>query len=543
MANEIYNHKNTKSRIAFMLAVMVVMILQLTNISSRAQERESSETVTFEIKGFTIEGNTLLTEDELKDLLTAHVGQSMTAADVEKARDSLESFYHKSGYIAVLVNIPEQDVESGLIRLEVIESRIRKVRVSGNRYFTQESILKRLPSLKEGGIIYLPAIQQEFALINRNSDFKVSPTLVPGKEVGIIDIDLKVVDKLPLHGSLEVNNRSSHDTTSLRANGSLTYSNLWQKEHSFSLQYQTSPQDMDEVQLVSGSYVLSAPWNNNHVMAIYAVWSDSDNAFGEGFQVIGKGKIFGARYIMPLPSLEKYTHNVTLGLDYKDFNEDVNFEDTEEEGLKTPITYMPFSASYTGGLSDELGKTQFSLGFNMAFRNLITDQREFETKRYLARGNYLYMTAGIERTSKLPYGMSLFAKAGGQIASEPLISNEQYVAGGMESVRGYKESEISGDNALYGTANIYFPELSGLWNSKGPITGLPYIFYDRAKVWKKDPLEGEDGSNMIHGAGAGIKGNLLKGLEYRVDWAMALKDTDKVKSGDNSYYFRVTYGF
>jgi hemolysin activation/secretion protein len=545
MINKTHYYKNVKakSRAAFIFLAIVVMMLQSTIISSNAQEQEKSEVVTFEIKGFTLEGNTLLTDEDRNTLLAGYVGQSKTSTDVEKARDTLESFYHKSGYPAVLVNIPEQDVESGLVRLEVIESRIRKVNVTGNRYFTKTTIMKMLPSIREGGLIYLPSIQQDFALANRNSDLKISPALVPSKELGAVDINLKVSDKLPLHGSLELNNRSSHSTTSLRANGSISYNNLWQKEHAISLQYQTSPKDRQEVQLLVGSYIITTPWNKDHTLSFYGVWSDSDNAFSDGFQVVGKGSVLGARYTIPLPLLEKGYHSITLGIDYKNFKEDVNFIDSEQEGLRTPIKYVPLSSSYTAVISNGNGKTQVDIGLNLALRNLGAEQREFEIKRYNARGGYLYFTGGMSRSQNLPYGMSVVAKVDGQIASEPLISNEQFSAGGMESVRGYKESEASGDTACHWMLNVNFPDLAELFNSKEKFNGIPYLFYDGAKTWKKDPLEGEDKSNNLQGAGIGLKGSFLKNFEYKLDGAIALDKTDNVDRGDKSFYFRVKYGF
>ena len=56
----------------------------------------------------------------------------------------------------------------------------------------------------------------------------------------------------------------------------------------------------------------------------------------------------------------------------------------------------------------------------------------------------MYFTAGMERDHKLPSGMGLFLKLDGQIADQPLISHEQYIAGGMTNVRGYKEAEALG---------------------------------------------------------------------------------------------------
>ena len=83
----------------------------------------------------------------------------------------------------------------------------------------------------------------------------MTPVLRPGKTPGTVEVDLKVKDELPLHGSLELNDRYSTDTSRLRLSAMLRYDNLWQKEHSFSLQYQTAPEKPGEVKVWSGTYL------------------------------------------------------------------------------------------------------------------------------------------------------------------------------------------------------------------------------------------------------------------------------------------------
>jgi hemolysin activation/secretion protein len=500
--------------------------------------QSAEDAVTFEISAYEVEGNTLLDEGSMRELVEKFTGPSQTADDVEKARDALEKLYHNAGYPAVLVNIPQQTVEDGVVRLEVIESTIGRVRVTGNRYFTHESILKDLPSFRAGQILYVPKIQEDLAGINRNPDMNVAPVLSPGSEPGTIDVELRVKDNLPLHGSLELNNRSSHDTTDLRLNGLIRYDNLWQKEHSVSFQYQTSPEDRDEVQAIAGSYVLPAPWKEEHLLALYGIWSDSDTAFGEGFEVVGRGQIFGLRYVMPLPPKGLYGHSVTAGLDYKDIEEVLGFQAGGEDEV-TPVTYVPLSFTYSASLPDRTGFTSFSAGVNMAFRGLFTNEREFEVKRFRAGGNYIYATAGIERTQKLPKGWGLFAKLDGQIADQPLISNEQYSAGGMESVRGYKESEVLGDDAIHGTVELSWQDLSNLLGLGERFYFLPYAFYDYARLWVKDPLPGQDESEKLAGTGVGVRGNVGAHLEYEVNWGVALEDTDRTEKGEQRVYFMV----
>ena len=503
---------------------------------------EPPEEVTFEIRRIVVEGNTLLGDEQISKVVDEFIGPDKTALDVEKAREKLEGLYHKEGYPAVLVNIPEQTVDEGIIRLQVIESKIGEVRVTGNRYFTLENILKDLPSFRPGKILHIPSIQADLNKVNNNPDLNVSPILMAGREPGTTDVELKVKDQLPLHGSIELNNRSSHDTTDLRLNTVIGYHNLWQKEHSISLQYQTAPEKTEEVQVMAGSYMFPAPWSDENMLVLYAIWSDSETAFGEGFQVVGKGNIFGARYVIPLPAYKTYAHNITIGIDYKDFDETIGFQN-EEGGTKTPVTYVPLSFSYSASLPDSTGFTQFSAGANMALRGMVTDRKEFEIKRYKARGNYLYLTAGVERTQKLPAGMGLFLKFDGQISDQPLISNEQYSAGGIESVRGYKESEELGDNAIHGTIELLAPDLAGIFHLPKKFSFTPYLFYDTADLRIKDPLPGEDRSITIDGTGVGVRGYVTRYIEYGLDWATALADTDRTEKGDSRICFKVKCEF
>jgi hemolysin activation/secretion protein len=527
--------KRTALHVFCLLAAVMGVCLLRCGICSAAEVAETG----FEIRDFEMTGNTIFPMEKLRDAVAPYRGTGKTAADVEKARDALEGLYHEAGYPAVIVNIPEQTLKEGIVKLEVIESRIGRVRVTGNRYFTEEKISRGLPSLRPGEILYLPKVQEEVNRLNRNPDFKVNPSMAPGVAPGTIDIELKVEDRLPLHGYLELSNRASPDTTELRLNAMVRYDNLWQREHSAAIQYQTSPQKTEEVQVIGASYVLPAPWEQDHQLAFYAIWSDSDTAFGEGFRTIGKGEIFGLRYVMPLQPYKLYAHNITLGIDYKHFDQTVGFTTGSGETTETPISYLPFSVSYSASLPDEGGTTQFSAGLNMSFRGVVSDEREFELKRYKAHADYLFATAGVQRAQKLPWGMSLFVKVDGQMSDQPLIDNEQYVAGGMESVRGYKESEVTGDNAVHGTIELTFPDPLDKTPAGKKFQMSPFLFYDAAKLVIRDPLPGQDDSITIQGAGVGMRGSILRNIEYEVDGAVAMNSTDNTESGDLRFYFMV----
>lgn len=497
----------------------------------------------FEIRQFVVEGNTLYPPELLDEILNYHVGPAKTSADVEQARTELESFYQETGFLRVMVNIPEQMVEEGIIRLQVLESRIGQVLVNENRYFTKAGIMRLLPSLRPGQVLYIHDVEKELNALNANPDLTVKLSLQPSRKLGVDDIVLTVEDQLPLHASLEVNNRSSHNTSELRLNGTVRYDNLWQRKHSASFQFQTAPLEPKEVKVLGGSYVLPVPWQPKHHLAGYALWTDSETAFGEGFNVVGNGFIVGARYLVPLEPLQKYYHSVSFGVDYKDFEETLGFVGEDEEDTETPISYLPFSIGYNGTLLDESGTTKLQASLNWAFRGLVGSEEEFANKRSGARGDYLYLSLSLDREQQLAWDMDLSLAVKGQLASEPLISSEQFSAGGMESVRGYKESDSLGDHGVRASVEWLLPELGKVAGWQNWLEMRPYLFYDYARLWIKDALAEQTDRFQLQGTGFGLRGEIWQMFDYEVDLALALSATDRADSGETRAHFRMKYHF
>jgi hemolysin activation/secretion protein len=285
------------------------------------------------------------------------------------------------------------------------------------------------------------------------------------------------------------------------------------------------------VEAISASYILPAPWEKEHQWVLYGMWSDSDVAFGEDFQMVGKGNIYGTRYVIPLPPYKLYAHNFTFGLDYKDFKNSL---------IEVPVTYVPLSFSYGSILQDGWGgMTQFNAALNISFRGLVSDRKGFDYNSYKGRANYIYFTAGIQRDQKLPLGMGLMLKIDGQVADQSLVVNEQYAAGGMESVRGYKESEEVGDDAVHTRAELSFPNPVEKFGICKRLQLTPYIFYDFALLTVNDPSPGQSSSFRLEGTGAGMRGSLTKYLEYEADWAIALNGTEQTQLNSNRFYFKL----
>ena len=537
------------------LACLCLVAVALAHAEGTPQDAAVAETArpeaatqpAFAIMEYRIEGNTVLPAQTVERVVYPHLGEGRTIADVEQARKSLEAAYHKAGYSTVFVDIPEQDVVNGVVRLRVTEGRVGRVRVTGSRYYSLGRIRAQVPALAPGAVPYLPDVQQQMGAVNRAAaDRQVTPVFRAGRTPGTVDVELKVRDESPLHASLEANNRYSANTTHTRASAQLRYDNLWQREHSLSLQYQTAPENTDEVRVASATYLFRAD-DSDHLTALYAVHSRSNVAVVGDISVIGTGDIVGVRRIVPLPPGGRLFHSLSLGADIKDFDESIL---QGADDVQTPIRYVPLSLSYNGGLAGEKVANQFSAALNFSLRSL-SDKKvdclgqevdQFECKRYLARPNYLYLRADYRRTQKLPHGMSWLARFGGQLAGRPLISNEQYSVGGADSVRGYLESERLGDDGWQ--AGLEWRSDSFAGEMSPGLSELRFlIFTEAAALNINEALPDQPTRYRLAGSGAGLRFGAGKYLKGEADWARAHKDGAVTRKGEDRLHFRLEAGF
>ncbi len=492
----------------------------------------------FDVWEFRVAGSGVLDRKATERALYSHLGPGKTIADVENARQALEAAYRSAGYSTVFVDIPEQTVDAGLVRLNVTEGRLDRLRVTGARYFSNRQILAKLPSLLPDSVPHFPDVQRELAALNRvTPDRSVTPVLRAGRLPGTVDVELKVADDLPLHGSFEVNDRYTADTSKLRSSVTLSYDNLWQKAHTLSLQYQTAPQDRSDARVAAGTYVARFE-KTNDILALYAVNSNSDVATIGTLSVLGKGKIFGVRGIRPLDSIGRFAQSLTLGIDFKDFDENIRV--TETDGVATAIKYVSWSASYGFGWTMQHSRSDFTLGASWGMRGFGNDDYEFEQKRFKARANYAYLS-GTAQHSREVFGKARFVtRFGWQYANQPLISNEQFSAGGASSVRGYLEAERLGDAGAFLSLELHLPSLL----KTARVADMHFIgFIDSAELWLQDPLPAQESTARLQSVGAGFRFSGIHGLTAEIDWARVLRDGANVLDGEDRLHFRLGYGF
>ena len=319
---------------------------------------QSSDTAaqSFDIWEYEVEGNSVLDIPRIERALQAHLGPGRAMADLEAARAALEQAYQAAGYLTVGVDIPEQDISTGVVRLQVIEGRVAHLWVSGSRWHDQGRIRATVAEFSPGQVPEFNRAQQQLAQVNAEPGQRVQPVLRPGRLPGTVDIDLQVNDELPLSGTLELNNQHADGTARERLQAGLRYANLFQLGHALSLNLVTAPAaprqstawiTQYQVPLAAGGS-LSLGWTH----------SSSDLETLGGTQVLGRGDTWTLRRGWALNTAE-LAASLSLGIDYKQLDETTRFGSDE---VATPLRYAPLQVSGSLAWSGEHARWQLQSG-------------------------------------------------------------------------------------------------------------------------------------------------------------------------------------
>lgn len=516
------------------------------------------------IREFRVLGAKDMPKIDVESAVYPFLGPGRTFDDVEGARAALEKAYREKGFSVAQVIIPDQTGAGGIINLQVMPGKVGELAVKGARFFMPSHVRKQAQSLAEGKVINFNDVTRDVVGLNKLAERRVQPKIEPGFEPGLWNIDLMVEDKSPLHGSIELNNRNSANTTDLRLNASLSYSNLWQKGHSIGLSYQTSPQDTAEVKVLSGYYIARFAGLDDFSLMLMGTKQDSNVSTLGGVAVAGKGNILGVRGIFTLPSQDGFFHSLSVGLDYKAFDQLVQVGTTTD---LTPIYYYPLSATWDGtwlhtrevdGKKQEIGETTLTAGLTFGLRGSGSSRSGLDRNRFGADANFIYLRGDLSHLRKLPRDWELFGKVQGQASDQPLVNSEQFGGGGMGTVRGYLEAESLGDNAIIGTLELRTPSLlkmkrtvkkkndAGAEEEIEESTGDEWRFYgfvDGGSLTLHDTLPEQESSFRLASVGLGTQ------LQYRehyhgiLEIALPLTTQSTTKAHESRVSFRVWADF
>ncbi|MCX6924741.1 MAG: BamA/TamA family outer membrane protein, partial [Verrucomicrobia bacterium] len=195
------------------------------------------------------------------------------------------------------------------------------------------------------------------------------------------------------------------------------------------------------------------------------------------------------------------------------------------------LNYLPLALRYDASLSDARGMNRAGLGVsgNVWYSGSETNLQILSASRD-ATGHWITLNPSLSRDITIWPNWVTSLRADGQWSSEPLISNEQYGLGGLNTIRGYHEGEVFGDTGWHLSLEQNTPTgVLGSVYGKNRLAVRGSVFMDYGEAYLLNPL-GRQASTALWGTGFGGIVTVGAAWEARFLFSWPLLDAGSTKA-------------
>lgn len=479
--------------------------------------------------------------EKVQHSLAQYLGQALSLSVLDQmVREAVVAF-RASDMPVVDVLVPEQEINDGVLQLVVIEGRVGKVIVEGAKH-TDPKFLEQQISLKRGQVLKESALLADLQWMNKNPFRQVDMIYSPGFEYGTTDLVLRTHDVKPLSFYVGVENSGNALMGDERFLAGFNWAGplFFSQENTLSYQY-SSDFDFNKTEGHSVVWTSYLPWRHHLTLLGALVKQSIDTmAAGEVVNIGGEDQQGSIRYTIPIKGTGRWIHEAELGFDFKSSNSNLAFGGLEVFDTTTQI--LQFGLGYNIIQSDRWGATKIDneLIWSPGGLNGDNETEVFRSQRGGAEANYVYGRSAIERNVFLPKNWGLIVRAEGQLSSSNLLGSETLGAGGFDTVRGWEQRIVRGDQGFIANLELRTPSLSpanllGFHNTQD---GMQFLtFFDYGYVSAVDSPEGAPDYFGMGSVGVGLRYQLDDNFSLRLDYGYQVLESNFDDGENGRFHF------
>ena len=466
--------------------------LELPKADDRTAPAAPAEPGTrLKVQGFRIDGNKVFDSAQLLPLLGDLNGSEQDLAGLRAAADRITAYYHAHGYLLARAFLPPQDIEDGMVRLEVMEGRYGRI-VLQNKSRAFDGVLRQpLSRLRSGEAVHGAELESSLLLLNDIPGAEAKGTLQSGSEPGTTDLLVEAEPGPLAGGSLEADNYGGYYTGEYRLGGSFYLNNPLRLGDQLSLRVLGS--DKRQRYYRAGYQLPAGPWSTR----VGVSYSDMGYHLDKDFAVLeahGRASIRSVFVSQPLLRGRAFNLNAQLQYDDKRLRDEMDLFETNV-GKRVGL----WTAGVNGNGQDNVfggGQTMFSASYSTGRLRIDDPLTEFiDQISARAGGSFSKMNLSAARLQRLSNRFQLYAQANAQWASGNLDGSEKFGMGGPYGVRAYALGAGSGDQGWQASLELRYAVAPG-WQLNA--------FVDKSVVdINKQPWTRERNTRRLTGAGIG----------------------------------------
>jgi hemolysin activation/secretion protein len=471
---------------------------------------------TVTVRSFSFVGNTLLTSDQLAPAVTGFLDHPIDFTELQNAAIAVANVYRKAGWV-VRAYLPQQDITSGRVTIQVVEATFGKALVEGEGNRISASRLKSIVDASQvpGKPVNAAALDRALLLIGDLPGVSATGRLAEGQDQGQTDLVLAATDGPIVVGDVTVDNAGARYTGAARVivDASLnSLLGLGDRVDGLVLHTQGSDYQRLAVSMPIGNRGWRVGVNGSHL---------SYNILTAQFSALdahGTSTTVGADANYPLIRSRLRNLYLAIAVDDKRFNNESAGSTTTRYSIQDASVglYGNLFDTFGGGGANSASLTLFQGRVNLAGSpNEAADALTTDTA-----GSYQKLSLLASRTQFVTQRISLYGSVSGQASSKNLDSAEKFYLGGSGGVRAYPADEGGGSEGVL--LNL---EARGRLPANFTVTG--FFDWGSIHVNKRNDIVGAAVPNTDDLKGAGVS------LGWVARFGLSLKATVARRIGSN----------
>lgn len=433
------------------------------------------------VADFDFRGNTVWSDEELRRVTAPWLDRPIGAEDLDDIADAVTRFYVETGYVTSSAFIPDQETDEGRLILQVVEGTLGSVDVKGTRWFRDRYIRRRLAlSLSEP--LNVHTLERRLQLLQQDAHIVRIDALI-GPAIGRREstLTLTIEEASPFDLAVRYSNRQSPSVGADGAEVTLSQRNLLGIGDQFDASGWFTPG------FTSIGLGYSLPLNARHTELRLELRHSQSEVIESGFTSLDlENELinYSAALVHPLiwtsdvqllvGAAYLYRRSKTLWLGGQPFE----FAPGSDANGNIKLQILQLMSDWVWRTDRQVVAVRgiASLGLDALDPALLPAEGAPDGKAV----SFLAQAQFVRQLSDRLLASQLVLRADLQLASEWLVSMEQFAVGGSRSVRGYRENSLVRDNGWAGSIELRVPvKLPAL--TRGDLELAP--FFDIGESW------------------------------------------------------------
>jgi hemolysin activation/secretion protein len=484
------------------------------------------------VERFEFVGNTAISSAELREATKEFVGREISFAELFQARSKVTELYVKKGFITSGALIPPQTLESGVVRIQVVEGTLESINVTGTRRLNPGYVRSRI-GLATFKPLNRDRLLEALQLLQLNPLIQsISAELAAGTQPGSSVLEVRVTEAKTFNAQILLDNNRAPSVGSFQRRLQISQANLSGAGDNLVLGYSNT----DGSNGLDLSYTL--PLNPRNGTLRFSYGTTSSNVIEPPFDrldINASSRYYELTYRQPI--FQTPTREFALGLTASRQESETSVLEipfplslgADDQG-RTRITALRFFQEWTQRSSREViaARSQFSLGLNQLGSTINASPPD--SRFFSWRGQAQWVRLLGEDTLFLVRGDV-------QLADRALVPLEQFGLGGQQSVRGYRQDILLTDNGALISAEVRVPVLRiPKWNTLVQLAP----FFDIGGAWNQEGRPDPDPS-LLASLGLGLQLQVSDRLSVRLDYGIPLVSVpgNKRTWQEHGFYFSI----